>query len=169
MPECHVEPPFILMRCLQVLDECLRAITGFKGMEDLSDDKLLDSPFTSDCVKIKTVSSAPLYGSGSQVVTIEEPQMPSAGSMQWCVSIDSHMPLVLLHTSHLVSKDIIFATSFRELLFLVLICIMQSYLVILLVEVEVQLANIFSFFSSVEVKRLANKFLQLKSVCVSII
>ncbi|KAL1823511.1 hypothetical protein ACET3Z_010289 [Daucus carota] len=87
---------------VKVLDECLRAITGFKGMEDLSDDKLLDSPFTSDCVKIKTVSSAPLYGSGSQAVTIEELQMPSAGSTQWCVSIDSYMPLILLHSSYLV-------------------------------------------------------------------
>lgn len=109
----------MLMPCLQVLDECLRAITGFKGMEDLSDDKLLDNPFTSDCVKIKTVSSAPLYGSGSLSVTTEEPQTPSAGSMQWCVSIDSHMASVLLHTSHLVSEDNVFATSLCELLLLI--------------------------------------------------
>ena len=116
----------MLMPCLQVLDECLRAITGFKGMEDLSDDKLLDSPFTSDCVKIKTVSSAPLYGSGSQAVTIEELQMPSAGSTQWCVSIDSYMPLILLHSSYLVSEDNGFATSLHELFSYILICIMQQ-------------------------------------------
>ncbi|KAL8109553.1 uncharacterized protein LOC141672065 isoform X2 [Apium graveolens] len=92
----------IIAAAVKVLDECLRAITGFKGMEDLSDDKLLDRPFASDLVKIKTVSSAPLYGSGSQAVTTEESQTPSAGSMQWCISIDSHMTSVLLHTSHMV-------------------------------------------------------------------
>lgn len=108
----------MLMPCVQVLDECLRAINGFKGMEDLSDDKLLDRPFASDCVKIKTVSSAPLYGSGSQSVTTEESQMPSAGSMQWCVSIDSHLTSVMLHTSPMVSEDNFFATSLRELPFL---------------------------------------------------
>lgn len=104
----------MLILCPQVLDECLRAITGFKGMEDLSDDKLLDRPFASDCVKIKTVSSAPLYGSGSQAMTTEESQTPSAGSMQWCVSIDSHMTSVLLHTSPMVSEDNVFATSLHE-------------------------------------------------------
>lgn len=96
---------FVILTHLQVLDECLRAISGFKGMEDLWNDKVLDSPFTSDCVKIKTISSAPSYVSERPSVIIEEPETHRSGSRLWCITIDSHMSLILQHTSAMVGED----------------------------------------------------------------
>lgn len=87
----------------QVLDECLRAISGFKGTEDPLDDKLLDAPFISDCVRMKKVSSAPLYESESSENTRDEPTSSQSGNEQWCEAIEKHMPLVLHHTSAMVS------------------------------------------------------------------
>lgn len=57
----------------QVLDECLRAISGFKGTEDPLDDKLLDAPFISDCIRMKKVSSVPLYEPENSENTLDEP------------------------------------------------------------------------------------------------
>lgn len=87
---------------MQVLDECLRAISGFKGTEDLSDDKLLDTPFTSDHSRIKKISSAPSYGSESLAVIKDEPEANMSGIEQWSEAIEKHVPLVLLHTSAMV-------------------------------------------------------------------
>lgn len=87
---------------IKVLDECLRAISGFKGTEDLLDDKLHDSPFTSDYIKMKTISSAPSYGSENVAVTIDEPEICQSGSEQWCEAIEKHMPIILQHTSAMV-------------------------------------------------------------------
>lgn len=89
---------------MQVLDECLRAISGFKGTEDLSDDKLFDTPFTSDYSRTKKISSAPSYGSESLAVIKDkdEPEAHMLGFEQWSEAIEKHLPLVLSHTSALV-------------------------------------------------------------------
>ncbi|XP_058197735.1 uncharacterized protein LOC131313432 isoform X2 [Rhododendron vialii] len=92
----------VITAAIKVLDECLRAISGFKGTEDLSDDKLLDTPFTSDHSRIKKISSAPSYGSESLAVTKDEPEANMSGIEQWSEAIEKHVPLVLLHTSAMV-------------------------------------------------------------------
>ena len=84
------------------MDECLRAISGFKGTEDLLDDNLLDSPFTSDCIRMKKVSSAPSYEFKSSNETVDSPAEECAGMKQWCEVIEKHLPRSLLHTSAMV-------------------------------------------------------------------
>ncbi|THG16203.1 hypothetical protein TEA_002765 [Camellia sinensis var. sinensis] len=92
----------VMTAAIKVLDECLRAISGFKGTEDLFDDKLFDTPFTSDYTRIKKISSAPSYGSESLAVTKDEPEGYRLGSEQWSEAIEKHMPLVLQHSSAMV-------------------------------------------------------------------
>ncbi|KAK2981971.1 hypothetical protein RJ640_019191 [Escallonia rubra] len=91
----------ITVAAIKVLDECLRAISGFEGTEDL-DDKLLDGPFTSDYVKMKTISSAPAYGSRTLSGTEVEPETRQSMNEQWSEVIEKHMPLILRHTSPMV-------------------------------------------------------------------
>ncbi|TQE12831.1 hypothetical protein C1H46_001477 [Malus baccata] len=98
----QVSNPTICFEALQVLDECLRAISGFKGTEDPLDDKLLDAPFISDCVRMKKVSSAPLYEPENSENTLDEPTSCQSGTEQWCEAIEKHMPLILHHTSAVV-------------------------------------------------------------------
>ncbi|KAF8379868.1 hypothetical protein HHK36_027333 [Tetracentron sinense] len=87
---------------IKVLDECLRAISGFKGIEDLLDDRLLDTPFTSDCTRTKRISSAPSYGLESPEDQKGDPKAYPLGSKQWCEAIEKHLPLVLFHISPMV-------------------------------------------------------------------
>lgn len=91
-------------QCFQVLDECLRAISGFKGTEDLLDDNLLDSPFTLDCIRMKKVSSAPSYELKNLDETIDSPEDVCAGIKQWCEVIEKHLPRSLVHTSAMVDN-----------------------------------------------------------------
>lgn len=86
---------------VKVLDECLRAISGFKGTEDILDDRSLDTPFTSDCTRTKRISSAPSYGLGSDF-SDETPTEDSSGFKQWFEAIEKHLPLILLHSSAMV-------------------------------------------------------------------
>lgn len=85
------------------MDECLRAISGFRGTEDLSDENFLGTPFTSDCIRTKKVSSAPSYGPKSLEDAKEEQNTCPSGLEQWAETIDKHMPLILRHTSAMVS------------------------------------------------------------------
>lgn len=85
----------------QVLDVCLRAISGFKGTEDLFDDKLLETPFTSDYIRMKKVSSAPLYEPEISDDTKDE-KVGESGIEQWSEALEKHMPLILRHTSAMV-------------------------------------------------------------------
>ncbi|XVE58219.1 hypothetical protein DITRI_Ditri04bG0152400 [Diplodiscus trichospermus] len=87
---------------IKVLDECLRAISGFRGTEDFSDEKFLDAPFTSDCLRTKKVSSAPSYGPQSLEDTKEERNSCSSGIEQWVETIEKHMPVILWDTSAMV-------------------------------------------------------------------
>lgn len=100
------------MNVLQVLDECLRAISGFKGTEDPSSDISLDSPFTSDYVKLKTISSAPSYGPHDCAVNNDGAEKLS-GSEQWLEAIVRHLPLISQHSSPMVSSYILFSNFSR--------------------------------------------------------
>ncbi|XP_021911551.1 uncharacterized protein LOC110825410 [Carica papaya] len=91
----------VIAAAIKVLDECLRAISGFKGTEDLLDDKSFDTPFTSDCMRTKKVSSAPSYGSENFDCS-KEPKACQSANVQWSEAIDNHVPLVLHHTSAMV-------------------------------------------------------------------
>ncbi|KAJ4711744.1 HEAT repeat-containing protein 6 [Melia azedarach] len=92
----------VVTASIKVLDESLRAISGFKGTEDPLDDKLVDTPFTSDCIRIKKVSSAPLYEQESLEDIKEAAKASESGIDQWSETIQKHMPLILHHTSAMV-------------------------------------------------------------------
>ncbi|KAG5019697.1 hypothetical protein JHK87_015552 [Glycine soja] len=87
---------------IHVLDEGLRAVSGFQGTEDLSDDKLMDIPFASDCIRMKKVSSAPSYELECKDDVIVNFESCGSGSQQWCEAIEKHMPLILCHSSAMV-------------------------------------------------------------------
>lgn len=89
------------------MDECLRAISGFKGTEDLFNDKPLDSPFTSDYVKTKAISSAPSYSLESPVSAIDESKTCTLASERWLEATIKHMPLIINHSSAMVSEILI--------------------------------------------------------------
>ncbi|KAH9774779.1 DUF4042 domain-containing protein [Citrus sinensis] len=94
----------VVTAAIKVLDESLRAISGFKGTEDLLDDKLLDNPFTSDCIRIKNISSAPLYEQESSEDIKESAKAFQSGSEQWSEMIEKHMPLILQHISSMIDS-----------------------------------------------------------------
>lgn len=92
----------LILSVSQLLDECLRAISGFKGTEDLNDDKLLGNPFTHDYVKVKTISSAPSYGPESQLVANDKHEACGSGSQQWCEAIEKQLSSTVFHSSAMV-------------------------------------------------------------------
>ncbi|KAL6349295.1 hypothetical protein AAG906_033951 [Vitis piasezkii] len=92
-----------LTAAIKVLDECLRAISGYKGTEEILDDRLLDTPFTSDCMRQKKISSAPSYVlENTKETTGDEPKACESGGEQWCEAIEKHIPLILWHTFPMV-------------------------------------------------------------------
>ncbi|XP_062105137.1 uncharacterized protein LOC133816845 isoform X2 [Humulus lupulus] len=92
----------IIIAAIKVLDECLRAISGFKGTEDLLDDKLLETPFTSDNIRMKKVSSAPLYEQEISEGSRDEYNAGQSGTLLWCEALEKHFPLILRHASAMV-------------------------------------------------------------------
>ncbi|KAK4433593.1 HEAT repeat-containing protein 6 [Sesamum alatum] len=101
----HTFPPIkerIITAAIKVLDECLRAISGFKGTEDLSNDKFLDSPFTSDYVKTKAISSAPLNGLESPASTEYESKAYLLATERWIEATVKHLPIIIKHSSAMV-------------------------------------------------------------------
>ncbi|WVZ02997.1 hypothetical protein V8G54_023803 [Vigna mungo] len=89
----------VTIAAIKVLDEALRAISGFQGTEDLSDDKLMDIPFAYDCIRTKKVSSAPSYDVEEKDDVIVNFEACDSGIQQWCEAIEKHMPLILCHSS----------------------------------------------------------------------
>ncbi|CAI8597827.1 unnamed protein product [Vicia faba] len=89
----------ILIAAIKVLDECLRAVSGFQGTEDLSDDKVVDVPFTSDCIRMKKVSSAPSYELECKEDDVVNSEECESGIKQWSEAMEKHMPLILCHSS----------------------------------------------------------------------
>ncbi|XP_027343475.1 HEAT repeat-containing protein 6 isoform X2 [Abrus precatorius] len=92
----------VLVTAIKVLDECLRAASGFQGTEDLSDDKLVGFPFASDCIRMKKVSSAPSYELECKDDNIVNFETYESGIQQWCETIEKHMPLILYHSLAMV-------------------------------------------------------------------
>ncbi|GJU17487.1 HEAT repeat-containing protein 6 isoform X1 [Tanacetum coccineum] len=92
----------VITSAIKLLDECLRAISGFKGTEDLSDDKLLSSPFTHDYIKVKTISSAPSYGLESESVASDDHPASVSGCQQWCEALEKQLSSTLFHKSAMV-------------------------------------------------------------------
>ncbi|KAJ4913193.1 ARM repeat superfamily protein [Raphanus sativus] len=95
----------ILTAAIKVLDGCLRAISGFKGSEDLHYDRIMDTPFTSDCIRSIRISSAPSYG-------FENPEFGQeplfqAGCYQWSEAIRKHIVLVLHNGSAVVRSTVV--------------------------------------------------------------
>lgn len=96
----YIFKKLLLSHLWQLLDESLLVICGFKVTNDLFDDKLPNSPFTYDYIKVKTISSAPSYGLESQPVANGD---HPAGSEQWCEAIEKQLSSTLFHTSPMVS------------------------------------------------------------------
>ncbi|KAJ0251434.1 hypothetical protein HA466_0123860 [Hirschfeldia incana] len=95
----------ILAAAIKVLDGCLRAISGFKGTEELQFDRIMDTPFTSDCLRSIRISSAPSYG-------LENPEsgqepLVQAGCYQWSEAIRKHIVLVLHNGSAVVRSTVV--------------------------------------------------------------
>lgn len=88
---------------IQVLDECLRAISGFNGTEDPFDQKLLNKPFASDCVRTKKISSAPSYGLEDPEIATYKLKACRSGDKEWSEAIENHLPIVLNHSFQVVS------------------------------------------------------------------
>ena len=82
------------------MDECLRAVSGFKGTEDLFGDRLMEIPFASDCIRDKKVSSAPSYG--LEALKVSEDNL--AGSLEWREAIEKHIAFSLCHPSAMVRE-----------------------------------------------------------------
>ncbi|MCL7044928.1 hypothetical protein MKW94_005147 [Papaver nudicaule] len=91
-----------IMAAVKVLDECLRAISGFRGTEDLLDDRSLDTPFTSDSTRAKKISSAPSHGLDGADISKGDHLADSTGNEQWSEAIEKHLPLILRHRSPMV-------------------------------------------------------------------
>ncbi|XP_028756041.1 HEAT repeat-containing protein 6-like isoform X1 [Neltuma alba] len=90
----------VITAAIKVLDECLRAVSGFQGTEEFSDEKLEDIPFASDCIRMKKVSSAPSYEPDNRDVVISK--ACESGIQQWNEVIEKCMPLTLGHSSAMV-------------------------------------------------------------------
>ncbi|PPR93136.1 hypothetical protein GOBAR_AA27533 [Gossypium barbadense] len=111
----------IVTAAIKVLDECLRAISGFRGTEDLSEENFLDSPFTSDCIRTKKVSSAPSYGPRGPEDAKEETNTFPSGLQQWAETIEKLMPLILWHTSAM-KKPKYSSVEWKHMTFKILNC-----------------------------------------------
>jgi hypothetical protein len=86
----------------QVIDECLRVSSGFKGADDLKECRLLDIQQISDCTVNKNIKSAPHFG-------IEAPGPSRScnlditlGTSRWIEVIETHLPRGLSHASAMV-------------------------------------------------------------------
>ncbi|XP_056698588.1 uncharacterized protein [Spinacia oleracea] len=88
----------VLSSAVKVLDECLRAVSGFKGTEDLVGDRLVETPFVSDFVRDKKISSAPSYELESAGVSRDN----LSGSTEWSEAIEKHIAISICHASGMV-------------------------------------------------------------------
>ncbi|PPR83440.1 hypothetical protein GOBAR_AA37273 [Gossypium barbadense] len=92
-----------------------------EGTEDLSEENFLDSPFTSDCIRTKKVSSAPSYGPRGPEDAKEETNTFPSGLQQWAETIEKLMPLILWHTSAM-KKPKYSSVEWKHMTFKILNC-----------------------------------------------
>jgi hypothetical protein len=83
----------------QVIDECLRVSSGFKGTDDLKEYRLQDIQQISDCTINKTIKSAPHFETDvpgpSQNFTLDI----TLGTNRWIEVIERLLPQGLSHGS----------------------------------------------------------------------
>ncbi|CAA7410947.1 unnamed protein product [Spirodela intermedia] len=91
-----------VMAAIKVLDEGLRATSGFQGTDDLLECRLLDIQLLSDNRRAKRVSSAPSYESSMFGILKNGPSGNPSGAKQWHEVIEKHLPLVLSHGSPMI-------------------------------------------------------------------
>ncbi|KAL2926931.1 HEAT repeat-containing protein 6 [Bienertia sinuspersici] len=89
----------VVSAAVKVLDECLRAVSGFRGTEDLFGDRIMETPFVSDFVRDKKISSAPSHvletGGGFRGRL--------SGSTEWSEAIEKHIAISICHVSGMVA------------------------------------------------------------------
>ncbi|KAF3795695.1 HEAT repeat-containing protein 6 [Nymphaea thermarum] len=91
-----------IVAAIKVLDEFLRAASGFKGMDDHLDDKLFET--FAEFPRRSKVSSAPFFQQINVIEVSEENHLlDPAGSSQWNEAIEKHLPPMLLHANATVS------------------------------------------------------------------
>ncbi|XP_074555845.1 uncharacterized protein LOC141811704 isoform X3 [Curcuma longa] len=89
-----------LMAAIKVLDECLRAVSGFKGVDDFQDLRLLDIQRISSSTRSKKISSAPSFELDD--LDISKGVSTSDGIDHWNEVISNHLPKSLPHASPMV-------------------------------------------------------------------
>ncbi|MQM01181.1 hypothetical protein Taro_033931 [Colocasia esculenta] len=87
---------------IKVLDECLRAASGFQGIDNLLECRLLDIQCLSESTRTKRVSSAPSYKLNMTGFSKSTLAGHPSGAMQWNMAIDKHLPLSLSHGSPMI-------------------------------------------------------------------
>ncbi|KAJ0964271.1 hypothetical protein J5N97_029393 [Dioscorea zingiberensis] len=93
------------MAGVKLLDECLRAASGFKGTEltdGLQDCRSIDIQILSDFSRRIRVSSAPSYNLDGPVALKCSMEEHPSGSRLWSEVIKKHLPLALSHSSSMV-------------------------------------------------------------------
>ncbi|XP_068634816.1 uncharacterized protein [Aristolochia californica] len=95
-------PERCLMAAIKVLNECLRAVSGFNGTDYTAGDELLETPFLLDCSRMAFVSSAPYYGLNVSETLKRDSFAISSGVKQWSEVIENHLPFCLSHSAPMV-------------------------------------------------------------------
>ncbi|XP_021763705.1 uncharacterized protein LOC110728369 [Chenopodium quinoa] len=88
----------VVSSAVKVLDECLRAVSGFKGTEDLFGERLAETPFVSDFVRDKKISSAPSY----DLKNVGPFRDNLSGNSEWSEAIEKHISVSICHVSGMV-------------------------------------------------------------------
>ncbi|KAK1273182.1 hypothetical protein QJS04_geneDACA013201 [Acorus gramineus] len=110
---------------IKVLDEALRAASGFRGTEEFLDDRLLDIKLLSGCTKDKKISSAPSYGFDGPHNTGE-----TDGSKQWSEALSKHLSFMLSHKSSTVrAATVTCFAGITSLVFFALSKEMQDFII----------------------------------------
>ncbi|KAG1360788.1 putative HEAT repeat-containing protein 6 [Cocos nucifera] len=91
-----------IMAGIKVLDECLRAASGFKGADDLLECRLQDIQQISDSSRRKRISSAPSYELDGLEASSNYTADCQSGCEQWNGMIEKHLPKCLPHASPMV-------------------------------------------------------------------
>ncbi|XP_010934593.1 uncharacterized protein [Elaeis guineensis] len=91
-----------IMAGIKVLDECLRAASGFKGADDLLECRLQDIQQISDSSRRKRISSAPSYELDGLEASSSYTADCQSGCEQWNGMIEKHLPKCLPHASPMV-------------------------------------------------------------------
>ncbi|XP_042459639.1 HEAT repeat-containing protein 6-like isoform X1 [Zingiber officinale] len=91
-----------LMAAIKVLDECLRAVSEFKGVDDFQDLRLLDIQRISSSTRTKKISSAPSFELDLADLDTSNGVSTSHGIDQWNEVISNHLPKSLPHASPMV-------------------------------------------------------------------